>query len=634
MEEKKFSKIEDIKSNLYSRKNDIPEKQIEGELHNIKYNTNKDWSKEDQEEIIQKEKEMKKHKTSIFKKFFIIAIVFFVGALSFAYYEFSHGGVTVSSDNIDIAVVGNAFTKGGEELPLQIEITNKNKANLELANLIVSYPNGANNNIGDVTRLPKDSLGTIKPGESVVRNIKVKLFGEEKSIRNVSISLEYHPEGSNAIFTKNEDYSVTISSAPLSLFIDAPETTTSNQPFSFSVKTTLNSSLPKGNPTVLQLSYPSNFVFESAVPSPTFSNTTWDLSKLSAQEPITIAVKGRIIGQDGDEKVFHAYAGAVNPNNQSVVDVVYNSLLHSILIKKPFLEAKILVNNQDLPVYTTTSGEFVNASISWVNNLTSRITDAQIILSISGNVLDRQSIDQNSGFYDSANNQIIWDKNTTPELASIEPGGSGNVNFKFKSISLLGNSSLIQNPQMELSVSIKGRQPNYGSSFTNIDNFSKKIIKILSDFQIASSAVYSSGSLPPKAETETKYVVVWTLSNTSNIITGAKAKSALPIYVNWVGPLSGNNENISYNEVTREVTWDIGVVSSNTGFNSSREASFMISLKPSLSQVGSIPQLMKGISLIGTDSFSKATIKNKFPYITTSLINDPSFRSGDEKVIQ
>lgn len=634
MDDTNRNKIEDMKSHLYDKGAVLSNNQIEGELHKIGYKTNIDWEEEDKLDNKKLKEKMSKHKKShLFRNFFIGAIIFFVVAVGIAYFKFSNGVMTVSNSNIDIQVLGNAFVKGGQELPLQIDITNRNRANLELADLLISYPSGADDNSADLVRLPAMNIGTIKSGQQVIRNIKVKLYGQEKSTRNVTIILQYHPANSNAIFSKTKNYPVTISSAPLSLSINAPDKETSNQEFTFSVKASLNTTLPNKNPTILQLSYPNNFIFESATPSPSFSNTTWNLSNLSATNPATVTIKGRLVGQTGDEQIFHAYAGAANPDNQSLVNVVYNSLVQSIIISKPFLEADILVNNQDLPSYTAESGDSISASIHWTNNLPSLVTNAKVTVSITGNVLDRSSIDAGSGFYDSTNNQIIWDQNSDPDLASIEPGGTGNLSFKFKTLSLIGNANQVNNPQVIIKVSMSGNQPSLGT-VSKINDFSTKIIKLSSDFQIASSAGYSSGPLPPKVGQETKYVVVWSLSNTTNSVKGAVAKSILPPYVKWVGSLVGNNEDISYNSTTREVFWNIGSVKPGVGLNSNREAAFMISLTPSISQVGSIPQLMKKISLSGVDSFTESSIFSSYGAITTRLVNDPNFKSGDQIIIQ
>lgn len=627
------NKIEDIKRKLYDREDTTTNRPREGVLHPISHHVATEWKNEVKKDESQAFNKMKKPPMSPFKKFFIGAAIFFVGAVIFSASMFIRGGVSVSSDNIDITVLGNAFTKGGEELPLQIEINNRNNANLELADLVIEYPRGASDNPADVIRLPRDTIGTIKKGETLTRNMKVTLFGDETSVRNIKISLEYHPQGSNAIFTKVKEYPVTISSAPLSLIVDAPDTATADQSISFKVTATLNTTLPSGN-TMLQVAYPTNFVFESAVPTPSLGNSLWNLAALTQSSPVTITVTGHLIGQDGDQQVFHVYAGTTSPTNQSVVDVVYNSLLKTLTITKPFLEARILVNSQDLPTYTASGGETVNAEIAWSNNLPTRITNAQIIMNISGNVFDKSEVNPQEGFYDSANSQIIWDKNTIPELASVEPGASGSVSFNFKPRSLVGSAAKIKDPQIALDVSIKGTQPSEGSTSSEVNNFAKKIVKILSDFQIASLATYTAGSLPPKAETETKYTITWTLSNSVNSITQAQARSILPIYIKWIGATAGTNENITYNETTREVIWNIGSVRPNTGFDTNREVSFILSLKPSLSQVDSVPQLMKNIALTGMDSFTGTAVKSSRGPITTQLTNDPMFKSGNERVIK
>lgn len=616
-------KIEDIKRHLYDPVDTVTHRIHEGVLHKVDHKVEPEWRNE---ELNNAMSDMRKPKTSIFKKFFITAIIFFLGAVGFSFYTFYKGGVSVTNDNIDITVIGNAFTKGGEELPLEIEIVNRNKANLELANLLISYPSGASNAEADVVRLPRINIGTIKPGETVTKNIKVILFGDERSDRNVTVSLDYHPEGSNAIFTKEKAYSVNISSAPLSLSIDAPNTVSSDQPISFTVKATLNTTLPS-NDTVLQLTYPNNFIFESAIPAPVFNNSLWSLSDLSLTNPVKIIITGRIIGQDQDQQVFHVYAGTTKKTDKSTIDVVYNSLLQTITVTKPFLEANILVND------TSSLGEKVNVRITWANNLSDRITDGEIIANLSGNVFDKMSVDPGAGFFDSQNNRIIWDKNSNTDLANIEPGEKGELNFSIKSLSSLNGDISIKDPQISIDVSIKGREPSLGSTYTEINNFSKKIVKMLSDFQIVSSASYKDGSLPPKAETLTKYSVTWSIRNGSNALSGAIARSVLPIYVKWVSN-SSPRENITYNEVTREVIWNIGSVNANTGGVNSREGSFVISLSPSTSQIGSVPQLMKEVFLSGTDAFTGTLVKDTYMAINTLLSGDPVFQSGQERVIQ
>lgn len=619
-------KIEDLKRNLYDPKYNKSTSYRIGVLREIKHEVKDQWDKPKEEDMPVKKKKIK---SSFFKKFFILSIIFFIGAVGYTSYKFLLDDSTVSSNKIDLEIIGNSFAKGGEDLPLQIEITNRNNASLEFASLIIEYPRGANDD-SDVVRLEKDEIGIIKPGESVIRNIRVKLYGAEKSIRNIKASLEYHPEGSNAAFTKEKYYPVTISMAPISLKIEGPSGVTENQQISLKITTTLNTSLPDEHP-VLQLKYPSSFIFESANTLPMNNNSIWDLSEITPTNPITVEIKGKLIGQAGDEQVFHAYAGTMDDKDSTKVNIIYSSVLQKIVLENPFLDIKVLVNNQDQKEYAVDGGKEVDVTISWKNNLSTSISDAEIRASLSGNIFDKNNVREAGGYYDSLNSQIIWNKSTFRDLASIEPGGSGKVSF---TLIPLGISSLsgIRNPQALVSVSIKGKQPLYGTDFSSVDNFTEKIIKLKTDFQVASSLGYLSGSLPPKAETITTYIVTWTLSNTTNSVNQANVSAMLPIYADWVGFVAGTKENITYNKENREINWKIGSVLPGTGLDSNREVSFILTFKPSLSQVGQAPVLVQNITLTGNDSYSGAQVGYARNNLYISSISGVSAGSGSGTV--
>ncbi len=384
----------------------------------------------------------------------------------------------------------------------------------------------------------------------------------------------------------------------------------------------------------MKVEYPTGFRFESSFPKPSLGNSLWNINDLEIGKPMVINIKGSMIGQNGDEQAFHVYVGNPNLANQSVIDVVYNSLLHTVTIDKPFLEAKIIVGGEDLETYSTAGGKSVKVDIEWVNNLPTRILNAQITANISGNVLDKNSISVNDGFFDSTNNVIIWDRNTNRELTSVDPGSKGRVSFSFTPTSVLGASQSISSPQVMISVSIKGQESGSGG-VSEVTNFTKKIIRVTSDFQIASSGLWYGGALPPQVDRDTVYKIIWTLSNSVNNINNAEARAIIPSYMKWGAMIGSGSENISYDPNTHEVVWKIGKVLANTGFGAGeREVSFSLVLKPSLSQVGTGPQLIKEVYLTGIDSFTGATLKSSAGDINTRLENDPNFVIGNERVIK
>lgn len=619
-------KIEDLKRKLYDPKYDESTSYRRGALREQRYDVKEEWDKTKEEEMSKKNT---KTKTSFFKKFFILSIIFFLGAAGYTTYKFFLDESTVSGNKIDLEIMGNSFTKGGEDLSLQIEITNRNNASLQSAGLIVEYPKGANDD-SEIMRLEKDEIGVIKPGETVVRNIQVKLYGSEKSIKNIKAALEYKPEGSNAVFSKEKYYPVTISLAPVSLKMEAPSSIIANQTITLKITTTLNTTLPNEN-LILQLRHPNNFIMETASPLPMNDNFIWDLSAISPTSPLTIEIKGKIMGQTGDEQVFHSYVGTMDSKDTSKIGVIYSSVLQKMVIENPFLDVKVLVNNQDQEEYAVDGGKELSVDIAWKNNLSTSVNDAEIIAHISGNIIDKNNIKESNGYYDSLNSQIIWNRSTMKELASIGPGATGRVSFDLTPLRLSSLSG-VKNPQAEISVSIKGKQPLYGSSFSNVDNFTEKIIKLNTDFQVASSLAYLSGDIPPRAEGNTNYLVTWTLSNSTNSVSQAAVSANLPIYADWVGFVAGTKENISYNKENRQINWKIGTVSPGTGVDSNREVSFILNFKPSLSQIGQSPVLIQNISLTGTDAYSGSQVGSTMNSLYISSISGVTGGSENGRV--
>ena len=581
-------------------------------------------------------------KTSMFKKFFIYSIIFFILALAYASYMFLAGGNTVSSDNIDITILGNTFTAGGEDLPLQIEITNKNSSALELADLLVEYPKSSSGDLTGETERLRESLGTIPSGGIKNDNIKVVLFGEQGSVRPIKISLEYRVEGSNAIFVKEKPYEVTISSAPIDLSMDAPNEASPNQDITLNLKTTLNATKVASN-ILVRFDYPVGFQFESAVPTPSFSNNVWSLGDLSPGVERDIKVVGKMIDvSDGEQKTFHVFSGSESDSDKSVIGIVFNSLGQTILIKKPFIEAKLNINGVYQSEYAVDSNTIISGNINWTNNLDTKVDDLEIRAKISGNALNRKTINVDQGYYNSSIDTIIWDKNSQSKFTEVSPGASGSVSFSMEPISLVsGSSGMLLEPTINIDVSITAKQPLEGNEIQKLDNSESKIIRIISNVGISNKILYYSGAfkntgvIPPKADKETTYTVVWALSNTANNISGAQITSTLPVWVKFMGPVSPPSEDLTYNPLTRQITWNIGGIPKGTGITEGdREVSFQIGFTPSLTQVGTMPVLINDTTLTGHDDFANVDVKVNKTALNTMLQDDTEFIGTGAKVVE
>ncbi len=635
----RLSKIEDLKSKLFSKnyKTHIEHRdsftKIDAGDVNDSWNSRIDGAEGTNSKFFMH--------TSLFKKFFIFSSIFFLLTLAYGGYMFFLGGNIVSNDNIEMEVLGNTFVAGGEELPLQIIITNRNNSALESVDLVLEYPKSSDGSLGDTER-SRTSLGTIPPGTVRNENIKIVLFGEQGSVRPIKMTLEYRVEGSNAIFIKEKIYEVNINSTPIDIVVSAPTTISPNQDMNLDIRSTLNSTEVISG-MIVKVDYPVGFQFVSSVPAPSVGNNVWLLGDLSPGAINNISVSGKMVDVfDGETKTFRIASGTQSTRDKSLVGVVFNSLGHTVAIARPSIEASLFINGVYQREYAVNSKGTITGDIRWVNNMDTRISDLVISAKISGNAVDERTIRADRGFYDSATDTIVWDKNNQSRFSSVNPGDAGSVSFSLSPVSLFSTSgTVVSSPSIIVDVSITGKQTIEGYETQNLSNGESKNIKVITDLALANKALYysgpftNSGPIPPKVETETTYTIVWTLSNTSNSVSKAVAKATLPSWMRFVGNISPSSADLSYNSSTREITWNIGNIPRSTGLGASpREVAFKVGLSPSLSQLGSNPTLINDVVLTGHDDFANVDLRVSRPPLSTRLSSDPAFPPGGDIVVE
>lgn len=620
-ENDRLNRIEELKGKLFSKNSPTKAEHRDSFTHIDEKDVAESW--QDKGKAVAAYSGKFFVRTPIFKNFFIFSIVFFILTLSYGAYVFFVGGNTVSNNNIDISVTGNTFTAGGDELSLVIGITNRNSSPLDLVDLIMEYPKSASNSDDPGNSSAsgmehfRESLGSIPAGAVRNESLKVVLFGEQGSVIPIKISIEYRVQGSNAIFVKEKLHEVTVNSTPLNLSIDAPDTITPNQEITLKIKATLNATRPVEK-MLLKVEYPAGFQFISSVPPPSLSNNAWSLGDFAPGAERTISVTGKMLDVfDGEAKTFRVSSGSQSSSDKSLIDVIFNTAAHTVTVKKPFIETQLYVNGVYERDYAIGASSDINAEIHWSNNLDTSVNDLEIRAKIRGNAVDRKSINVRQGFYNSSDDEIVWDKNSQKNFDEIDPGDAGSVSFTMSPLPLFsGNSGLLSDPSITVEVSINGKQSLEGFSIVELHNTESTAIKIISDVGFTGKALYgtgpftNTGPMPPKAEQETTYTIVWTLSNTANPISKATIRSSIPSWVKFKGPISPADADLTYNSSSREIIWDIGKIPKGTGITGAEKtAAFQIGFTPSLSQVGTSPVILNDSTLTGHDDFANVDVR-------------------------
>lgn len=632
MPPKRKSHIERLKERIYSPKHKGLVEKPRGSIFEKEHEVSEAWVKDAPPPTHVKRRSLLSN--TMFRKFFIGTIIFFFLCIGFGLMMFFGGRNTVSADNIDLNILGNAFVSGGEELPLKIELINRNNVSLEFSDLILEYQEGSG--AGEQLRSDRVTVGNIPAGGKIDKLVTLKLFGQQGTTRDVLITLEYRVKGSSAIFVKEKLYVVNISSTPVNIVVDGPSVTNTNQDISWSVTTSLNTDTAVPG-MMLVVSYPPGFDFKSASPEPTFSNNIWDLGDLSKGAEKTITINGVIVADDGEERAFNIYTGTKDPDNEQAIGTQFNSENYIIAIEKPFLDLAFDVNGNSSQETVGYAGQNAEAVILISNNFETKITDVEIKAEFSGNALDPAAIQVINGFYDPISQEITWNGETMEALRTLEPGTRKELQFDFRPIAFTNSS--IQNPEINISLSVKGRQPSQGNQFVEIENFLKKKVKFGTSLQISGNSLYNSGPidntgpLPPSPGSSTTYTIVWNVVNTTSRVTNAKARASLPSYVDWMDEVSPSNQSVSFNPSNREVVWDIGNIDPYVGLSSApKQVYFQVKLNTSGSQIGSVPRIMLDTVLTAKDAFTNQNISKTAPEISTRLNLDSNYNADNDTV--
>lgn len=632
------SPIDKLEDNLYSRTSHIKHKN-RSSISPEDFEVNTAWGgNDDLEKALQADSIYEEKTSTFFHKLFIASVIFFVVAIGIASVVFFGGINSVSSKNVDILVKGLVAIGSGDELVLDVTAQNNNNVPLENVDLVVQYPTGSKqpgNLSADLVR-EKYDIGTIAPGKSFQKTISAIILGEKNSIQDIKMTLEYKTQGSNAVVSKEKIYQVSINSSPIVVTVDYPQEINSNQNIEFKITVASNSTGIIPN-VLLKAEYPFGFTFASASPVSVSDNSLWRIGDLNAKEKRVITIKGKLEGQDNEERTFRFNVGSAETSDSKKISIALATNTETISIKKPFIGLSVNVNGSQDKEVAMHIGDKVSGHISWVNNLPVDINNAQLEVTIDGATFDRSSvIPDNNGFYQSLNNLITWNGNSTGGLRQMHPGEGGSVGFTFNSLDSGSLGSAQKDGTIIVSIAMKGTRFSGGSSPQEVLASATRTVKIVSDLQLASDVVYSfgpfgnTGPIPPRAEQETTYTVRWVVRNTFNDVTGTRVTATLPQYVRWVGAVNPTSERVSFDPISNTITWNVGEVKGGAGYSTSpREANFQIALLPSITQVGTAPNLVENIAITGQDRFTGSVLGGNLESLTTNITSDTKYGPND-----
>jgi hypothetical protein len=580
-------------------------------------------------------------KKSPLKTLLLVSIIVFLSAIIFAGYIIFSGENFISNNNIDIRLIGPVTTPAGEELSLDVDIVNRNRVDLSLADLVVTYPQGTRQSGDRITPLITDriSLYTIKSGETKRVTIKSVMFGEEDVRKNIDIELEYQIPNSRNIFVKKKQYPIFIGSSPLTVNIESLREVIPDQEADFRIKVKSNSaSMIRG--VMIKVDYPFGFQFINSTPSPSVDQNTWSLGDINPGDEREIVFRGKIVGQENQNRAFRFYTGIEDSGDKTIIGTVFSTETIEIALRKPFLSADIALNGKTADTFVTYAGETIKGEITYQNNINVPLNDVIVELRLEGEILNRGTVSGDRGFYRSIDNTIIWDRNTMSEFREINPGQTGRLQFSFSPVRLTNQNAVsFRDEDIRLSLFVRAKRLNEDNVPVDISSDMNRTVKIATNLTLDPRLVYSvgpfqnTGPIPPAPEQETTYTVIVNAKSSYNTLKDVVYTANLPQYVKWTGKVFPEGSIARYNPDTRQITWNVGEVTAGTGYVSDpKQFMFQVALLPSVTQFDTTPVVLTSQKLTGVDTFTNTVVESDTLILDTKTETDPQYRFGDEKV--
>lgn len=632
--------IDEMRKRLYDRGSDV-ETNVRHQLSDTPVDVSRDWAVKSTQKLHttdlrsgvevssgnpnleEGENKPKRH----YRRFILIGsllIFIFVAGISSLFLYF--GGNKISSDNIQIAIIGPSQIGGGETVPLQVTVSNQNPVVIESVTLILKYPSGTQS-VGDSPRnlfeerIPMDD---IEPGE--VKNIPVRfaVFGEENDEKKVEATIEYRVNGSNGMFYKDANpLALRISSSPLVLRVSSIEKVASGQLIDITLTAVSNASSPLRN-VLITAFYPNGFTYETSKPEPVYGQNVWRIDELLPEQSATIKLQGIVSGLTEETFRINFDVGPANPDNQYLVGASLAKAKADFIIERPFIDVEIAINGDKDRSAIIPEGERSEVEVNIKNTLDETVYDMVVEVVPGGNALNENSISSRQGFYDSNTGTVRWEVANNASFGQVLPGDVRSLKFDVTPRKNLTTASF------DLVVNVYARRVAESSALETLIGTIRAEAKYSSSVNITSQVARNagqftgSGPVPPKVGETTTYTLTLIAEAGSNDMVNSVVETSLPLYVNWLDAYEAEG-SVTYNSVSKKIQWAIGDISSGQR----KEMTFQVSILPSTSQIGTAPVLLNRQQARANDRFSGELLQDEASPVTTELSTEMGFSKGN-----
>jgi hypothetical protein len=565
-----------------------------------------------------------RNKKALLRGVIAFGILFFLG-LSYVVFVKIQQSAFVSSKTT-VSIDGPNSVSGTNDSLFVFTYVNANRSDLTDAQLLISYPDNfqpdAMQNMTINGTTSEVHIGPIAGHSHGRIEIRGKFHGSKGTLAYVKGVLRYKPVSVGSFFQSEAQLGVTIATPSIKLSLDAPREMASGNVAEYRVDYTNMSDVPFDR-LRLKMEYPDGFHFQSAVPAPSEGDSVWYVGDMPPGKSGQVHILGTIDGERNQAKIAKVHIGLLQGNGDLLSYSDSNQLTRIIAAPLTITQK---VNGLDKA--SIAFGDILQYDIAYRNDGETALRNTIISFQLNGSVLDLSRLTiSDGGSFDTKNNTIVWNASGVRSLANLSPNESGTVSVSAPLVRNFVPQALTdKNFTVKSVVKIDSPDIATPTGVNKIIASNTLVVKVKSAVNITTSAAYqdvilsNTGPFPPVLGTETTYTLRLGVTNTVNDADKVSVSAYLPTGVRWTGKTSPADENISFNERTNQVVWNIGSLQSGTGtVNPAREVLFQVGVTPQPNQSLSVLSVLDDTTLTAHDLFTDETVlATAMPQIITS----------------
>jgi uncharacterized repeat protein (TIGR01451 family) len=540
------------------------------------------------------------------------AVLFLVVAIAGLWYWQKN---SYSKDALKLEILAPSEATIAQEIEYIVKYKNNGDSQLEDPKLIFEFPSNSQTQEGGLIKeVGASEIGAIYPGQEQTIKFKCRLFGKEDEIKTANVRLSYSPKGLKARYESSTTANVKIKPIPITFDIELPSKEEAGRDLGFSLNYFSSLDYPLTNMRI-KIDYPDGFEFLESTPKALDKNE-WEVPLLNKSQGGRIDIKGRISGQEKDQKIFSATLGLWLGDNF----ISLKEINAGTEIIKPSLSVFQRINNSDN--YIPQPGESLHYEIFFRNIGEAPFNNLFLTANLDGAFFDFDSIKTTSGKINKGDGSIIWDWRAVSELAYLDQGEEGKVEFW---INLKDDISSSNNLSRNAILKNKVLISQIAEEFAN---------KVGTKLFLAQKVFYSdeifgnSGQFPPKAGESTTFTIVWQAKNYYNDLKNARVKAVLPKNVFLTGKIFPEDQvqKFSFDSASREIIWrigDDGSMPAGTGVSTpAPNIAFQVSLVPDYTQAGRTAPIIGEAKISGEDLWTGSYVEESSSAVNTTLPDD------------